>query len=162
MGHQVVVVEEEAAESYYLPNMKISTRVLLMFCVALVIIFICVYQPQHLMGVEYEVRVINGFTNNSSLALVIWCISDQYGDMGGRALQEGDDFGWRLKTSIWGNSHYYCTMKWDALRRSFYAFKISRDSQRCGPLKKCSWLVKEDGFYFSNDEINWKKEFSWY
>ncbi|XP_021291836.1 S-protein homolog 6-like [Herrania umbratica] len=147
---------------HYLPNMKIATRVLIMFCVAVGIIFMSVYQPEHFFGMEYEVRVINGFSNNSSLPLVIWCISQQDGDMGGRALQEGDDFGWRLKTNIWGNSHYLCTLKWDAKRRSFDAFKVPRDSQRCAPLKKCSWLVKEDGFYFSSDEVNWKKDFSWY
>ncbi|KAB2009349.1 hypothetical protein ERO13_A10G120900v2 [Gossypium hirsutum] len=153
---------KKRVQHHYLANMKISTRFLLMFFVALGIIFMCVYQPAHLFGMEFEVRVINGFSNNSSLPLVIWCISQQDGDMGGRALQEGDDFGWRLKTNIWGNSHYLCTMKWDAKRRSFDAFKVPRDSQRCAPLNKCSWLVKEDGFYFSSDEVNWKKDFSWY
>ncbi|XVE84785.1 hypothetical protein DITRI_Ditri17bG0040300 [Diplodiscus trichospermus] len=142
--------------------MKLSTSVVLMFCVALGIIFMSVYQPEHFFGMEYEVRVINGFSNNSSLPLVIWCISQQDGDIGGRALQEGDDYGWMLKTNIWSSSHYLCTMKWDAKRRSFDAFNVPRDRQRCAPLKKCSWLVKEDGFYFSSDEVNWKKDFSWY
>ncbi|KAE8718359.1 hypothetical protein F3Y22_tig00110015pilonHSYRG00236 [Hibiscus syriacus] len=133
-----------------------------MLFVACAIIFMSVYYTAgQFLGTEYEVRVINGFSNNSSLPLVIWCVSQQDGDMGGRALQEGDDYGWRVKTNIWGDFGYLCTLKWDGKRRSFEAFRVGRDSRRCGPLNKCSWLVKEDGFYFSSDEVNWKKHFSW-
>lgn len=142
-------------------NMKTLNSILLIFCLAIGIIFMSVLQPQHFYGVEYDVRVINGFTNNSSLALVIWCSSEE-GDMGGRALQAGDDYGWRLRTKIWGTTDFMCTMKWDQKRRRFHAFKVPRDSLRCNLFRKCSWLVKEDGFYFSNDEVNWKKDFSWY
>ncbi|CAL1366427.1 unnamed protein product [Linum trigynum] len=119
---------------------------------------------------EYDVRVINGFTNNSSLALVIWCSSggENFGDMGGRALQEGDDFSWTSMTTtdcFFGSSsddvNVVCTVKWDLRKREFDAFKATRDVRRCDRLRKCSWLVKEDGFYFSNDEVNWKKDFSW-
>lgn len=108
-------------------------------------------------GITYQIRVVNGFSNNSSLPLVIWCASRD-GDIGGRALQEGDDYAWDTSLSIWSPSPAYsCTMKWAATRKKFEAF----DRPRCGSLRKCSWLVKEDGFYFSNDEFNWVKDFSW-
>ncbi|CAI0397488.1 unnamed protein product [Linum tenue] len=112
---------------------------------------------------EYDVRVINGFTNNSSLALVVWCSSggEEFGDMGGRALQEGDDFSWTSTTTTSGGVNVVCTVKWDLRKRKFDAFKVARDVRRCYRPRKCSWLVKEDGFYFSNDEVNWKKDFSW-
>ncbi|KAB2625776.1 hypothetical protein D8674_017436 [Pyrus ussuriensis x Pyrus communis] len=141
--------------------MKILTSILLIFALAFVVICMSILEPQNFYGTEYNVRVVNGFTNNSSLPLVIWCAS-QNSDLGGRALQEHDDFSWSLRTSLWGTTDLFkCTMKWDRIRRSFEAFKASRDIQRCGPLRKCSWLVREDGFYFSNDEVNWKKDFSW-
>ncbi|KAK9288390.1 hypothetical protein L1049_016846 [Liquidambar formosana] len=118
-------------------------------------------QPEYLFqGLEYDVRVVNGFTSNSSLPLVIWCSSKDQ-NLGGRALQEGDDFSWSLKANFWGTAHFLCTIKWDQKRKSFDAFWVHRDSHRCGPLRRCFWLVKEDGFYFSNDETNWKKEFAW-
>ncbi|KAH7573098.1 hypothetical protein ACOSP7_006538 [Xanthoceras sorbifolium] len=144
--------------------MKLLTTIFIIICLSLLgIIFMSVLQPQHLYGIEYNVRVINGFTNNSSLPLVIWCSSGDGGDMGGRALQEGDDFSWSLKTNLWGSTNFLCTMKWDAARKRFDAFSVGRDSRRCyDPFRKCSWLVKEDGFYFSNDEVNWKKDFSWF
>ncbi|KAI6694069.1 hypothetical protein NL676_021779 [Syzygium grande] len=95
--------------------------------------------------------------------LVIWCSSDYHGDMGGRALQEGDDFSWVVRANFWGGAaRFVCTIKWDGTRRRFDAFKAERDGRRCGPLRKCSWLVREDGFYFSSDEVNWKKDFSWF
>ncbi|XP_039040156.1 S-protein homolog 5-like [Hibiscus syriacus] len=130
--------------------MKTSTHFLLMF---FGIIFMSVYPPGHFFGIEFEVRVINGFSNNSSLPLVIWCVSQQDEDMGGRALQESDDYGWRVKTNLWGSSDYLCTLKWDRKRRSFEGFKVGRDSQRCGSLNKRCWVVREDGFYFSRDEV---------
>ncbi|KAJ0036035.1 S-protein homolog 6-like [Pistacia vera] len=142
--------------------MNIHSSILLILLVALGIIFISLFQPeQYFFGTEYDVRVINGFSNNSSLPLVIWCSSED-SDLGGRALQEGDDFSWRLKTNFWGTTNFLCTMKWEGKRKRFDAFKVRRDCRRCNPFRKCSWLVKEDGFYFSNDEVNWKKDFPWY
>ncbi|KVH91049.1 Plant self-incompatibility S1 [Cynara cardunculus var. scolymus] len=121
------------------------------------------HQPQYfsIHGITYEIRVVNGFTNNSSLPLVIWCAS-QDANIGGRALQEGDDFSWDARISFWtANPAFSCTMKWDRTRKKFEAFQVHRDRPRCRLLRKCSWLVKEDGFYFSNDESNWVKDFSW-
>lgn len=143
-------------------KIRISLLLTLSLAIALFVVFTLISQPQHLNGMEYEVRVVNGFTDNSSLPLVIWCTSKD-GDMGGRALQEHDDFSWVVRTNFWGSgTHFFCTMKWDQKRKSFDAFKVPRDSYRCGLLRKCYWLVKEDGFYFSNDDVNWKKDFSWY
>lgn len=142
-------------------NMKLKTSFLLIFSLLLCLIFMSSIEPEYFYGVEYDVRVINGFKSNSSMPLVIWCHSLEK-DLGGRALQEGEDFGWRLRTNLWGTSKFFCTMKWDQRRRSFDAFNIAKDGQRCSPLRKCSWLVREDGFYFSSDEINWKKDFSWF
>ncbi|KAF4370872.1 hypothetical protein G4B88_012672 [Cannabis sativa] len=126
--------------------------------VAVLIIFVSFSGPVGLL--EYDIRIINGFSDNSSLPLVIWCASEQ-SDLGGRALQERDDFSWRVRTDMWGNPHFVCTMKWDRKRKKFDAFKVSRDVRRCSLLRKCSWLVTENGFFFSDDEINWKKDFSW-
>ncbi|KAM1746342.1 hypothetical protein ACFX11_012982 [Malus domestica] len=140
--------------------MKTLTIILLLCVLAFFVICMSI-EPHNFYGTEYNVRVINGFTNNSSLPLVIWCAS-QHSDLGGRALQEHEDFSWSLRTNLWSTTdRFKCTMKWDRIRRSFEAFKAPRDFQRCGPFRKCSWLVREDGFYFSNDEVSWKKDFSW-
>ncbi|KAF9688941.1 hypothetical protein SADUNF_Sadunf01G0040300 [Salix dunnii] len=132
---------------------KVLTKIFLVVSLAIGLIFMSINQSEYFCGLEYDVRVINGFTNNSSLPLVIWCSSDS-NDLGGRALQEGDDFSWRLQISFWCGNHFWCTVKWDAKRRRFDAFKVPRDLQRCSLFRKCSWLVREDGFYFSNDEVN--------
>lgn len=143
--------------------MKVGRSILVVTAVASVVIVMAtvVVQPEeYLLGREYEVRVINGFRNNSSLPLVIWCSSEE-ADLGGRALQEHDDFSWKMKTRLWSSNLMKCTMKWDRTRKRFDAFKASRDIQRCGPFRMCSWMVTEDGFYFSNDQVNWNKDFEW-
>ncbi|CAL0334502.1 unnamed protein product [Lupinus luteus] len=109
---------------------------------------------------EYHVRVINGFTDNSSLPLVIWCSSEEM-DLGGRALQEHDDFSWIMRLKFWSSNYMKCTMKWENIRKSFDAFQASRDTNRCGPYRLCSWMVTQEGFYFSNDGVNWRMDFLW-
>lgn len=140
---------------------KRLTSFLLMLFLGVYIVFMSARESGLFSGITYDVCVVNGFTNNSSLALVIWC-SSQSKDLGGRALQAGDDFSWSLRTRTWGAATlFHCTMKWDQRRTRFEAFQVQRDSQRCAPSRTCFWLVKEDGFYFSNDQVNWKKDFSW-
>ncbi|XP_038875976.1 S-protein homolog 5-like isoform X1 [Benincasa hispida] len=141
---------------------KILSTILVLFFFSSFSFFMFIIHPDrfYLHDVVFEVRVINGFRNNSSLPLVIWCSSKE-SDLGGRALQEHDDFSWKVTTKLWKSNQFSCTMKWDAKRRSFDAFKVPRDFYRCGNFKKCSWLVTEDGFYFSPDEVNWKKDFQW-
>ncbi|ESQ37232.1 hypothetical protein EUTSA_v10003022mg [Eutrema salsugineum] len=142
------------------PKQIIFLLIIIFF--TLTIIFTSMLQPQTmLLGKEYDVRVINSFRDNSSLPLVIWCNSPQ-GELGGRALQEGDDFRWTARIELWSwKADYTCTMKWESKRKRFDAFKISRDINRCGFTGKCSWSVREDGFYFSSDEVYWTKDFSW-
>ncbi|XP_019166027.1 PREDICTED: uncharacterized protein LOC109161915 [Ipomoea nil] len=124
--------------------------------------FISLKQPDRYLGsVVYDVHVINGFSDNSSMPLVVWCSSSADDDIGGRALQEGDEFSWSVKTIFWANIKFRCTMKFDRRRRRFEAFRRSRDVERCNPTRHCFWLVKKDGFYFGNDGINWRKDFSW-
>ncbi|KAM7252822.1 hypothetical protein ACFE04_008692 [Oxalis oulophora] len=150
-------------------NKRIFVTVLLFIALSILVVCSIFHPGNYFSEVEYNVRVTNGFTNNSSLPLVIWCISSEDMDIGGRALQERDDYSWSFKASpftfLWTwwqhNSNYRCTMKWDQRRKKFDAFKFPRDFRRCGPLRRCSWLVKEDGFYFSNDDLDWNKDFSW-
>ncbi|RVW34238.1 hypothetical protein CK203_115674 [Vitis vinifera] len=104
--------------------MKRISSFLLMFLLAAFIIFMSLKQSENFSGAEYDVRIVNGFTDNSSLALVIWCTSDNK-DIGGRALQVGDDFSWSVKTNLWGATPFHCTMKWDATRKQFDAFQVS-------------------------------------
>uniref|UniRef100_A0A3Q7I985 S-protein homolog n=1 Tax=Solanum lycopersicum TaxID=4081 RepID=A0A3Q7I985_SOLLC len=122
---------------------------------------ISIIQPDDYFEKIYNIHIINGFTNNSSVPLVVWCISSDNVDLGGRALQERDEFSWSVKSTFWKNTKFLCTMKFDNQRRSFQAFQRRRDIQRCYPTRECFWLVKEDGFYYSNDEIYWRKDFNW-
>ncbi|KAA8548483.1 hypothetical protein F0562_000250 [Nyssa sinensis] len=122
--------------------MKTHTVFLLILCLAACLMVMSNIRPpaDHFHGIVYDVRVINGFNNNSSLPLVIWC-SSRDSDIGGRALQEGDDFSWSVEAKFWDTSTdlFFCTMKWDQKRKSFEAFQVGRDRQKCGPLRKCSW-----------------------
>jgi hypothetical protein len=134
---------------------------LLCFSASIIIVMVVMQRSQYLFSSdEYYVRVINGFTNNSSVPLVIWCSSDEM-DLGSRAMQEHDDFSWIMRPNLWSSNHMKCTMKWDNIRKKFDAFKASRDAERCGTNRICSWRVTQDGFYFSNDEVNWRIDFTW-
>ncbi|KAI3823079.1 hypothetical protein L1987_04505 [Smallanthus sonchifolius] len=141
-------------------------QIFLLFLLASNIVFMCIKYHHNeydfsIQGVKYQIRVVNGFTNNSSLPLVIWCTTHD-GDIGGRALQEGDDYTWYTRLSFWTPTPAYsCTIKWDRTRKMFEAFQVHQGRARCGMSRKCLWLVKEDGIYFSNNESNWVKDFLW-
>ncbi|WJX27519.1 hypothetical protein P8452_16330 [Trifolium repens] len=139
----------------------VSVYLILCFASSIFIVVAMVQRTQHIFGGdEYYVRVINGFTDNSSVPLVIWCSSEEM-DLGGRALQEHDEFSWIMRPNFWSSNYMKCTMKWDSTRKSFDAFEASRDIERCRLHRLCSWRVTQDGFYFSNDEVNWRKDFIW-
>ncbi|PIN15537.1 hypothetical protein CDL12_11819 [Handroanthus impetiginosus] len=140
-----------------------KTFLILILCVALFTTYSSLKHIFNLENTTYDVRIINGFSNNSSLPLVVWCVSQDWGDIGGRALQERDDYSWIIKTKgfFWSSYRFVCTMKWDSRRKKFEAFQASRDKYRCGANRQCFWLVKEDGFYFSNNGVDWIKDFSW-
>lgn len=125
----------------------VSVYLILCFASSIIIVMAMIQRAQYLFGSdEYYVRVINGFTDNSSVPLVIWCSSEEV-DLGGRALQEHDDFSWIMRPNFWSSNHMKCTMKWDNIRKRFDAFKAFRDTNRCGPHRVCSWRVTQDGFY---------------
>lgn len=97
---------------------------------------------------------------------MVWCMSIKGRDLGGRALQEGDDYSWSQHVGhvVWpmaAEEDIKCTVKWEKRRRRFDAFRGLRDRYRCSPTGKCSWLVKEDGVYFSRDDVSWTKDFTW-
>ncbi|KAJ0806807.1 putative plant self-incompatibility S1 [Helianthus annuus] len=142
-------------------------QILLIFLISLQMVFMYIkyHKTEHyfsIQGVTYQIRVVNGFTNNSSEPLVIWCTSQDGVDMGGRALQEGDDYTWYARLTFWTPAPgYSCTIKWDQTRKTFETFQGHQGRHRCGTRRKCLWLIKEDGIYFGNDESNWVKDFSW-
>lgn len=150
--------------------MKPQNFLLLLFLptLALYIALLTLKQQLSAAGRTYTVRIVNGFSNNSSLPLVVWCVGPRGVDIGGRALQERDDYSWSVQVGFgWSSARtrFVCTVKWDRRRRKFEAFRARRDEYRCGGGGggggQCLWLVKEDGFYFSNDGIKWIKDFAW-
>ncbi|KAK4732717.1 hypothetical protein R3W88_025705 [Solanum pinnatisectum] len=112
---------------------------------------ISINQPDDYFEKIYNIHIINGFTNNSSVPLVVWCISSDNVDLGGRALQERDEFSWSVKSTFWKNTQFLF----------FKLFKEEGILKEVNPTRECFWLVKEDGFYYSNDEIYWRKDFNW-
>ncbi|KAM7466306.1 hypothetical protein LguiB_013868 [Lonicera macranthoides] len=84
-------------------------------------------------------------------------------DLGYRKLHVGEGYYWKFKDNFFGITLYFCHFYWQKKEKVFNVF--NRDTV-CdvvtGDIHKCYWLVKPDGFYFTNYKANptspdWKK-----
>ncbi|KAK2979999.1 hypothetical protein RJ640_020025 [Escallonia rubra] len=115
---------------------------------------------------EFQVNVVNGISDN----ILIRCQSKD-NDLGFHTLHVGDDFSWHFQTNLIGGTLFFCHFWWNSKDKSFNVFDETQWEDKCqyhegsGPFRKCFWLVKPDGFYFSNYNgpfpTGWEKIYGW-
>ncbi|KAL2469550.1 Plant self-incompatibility protein S1 family [Abeliophyllum distichum] len=99
----------------------------------------------------YDVHVVNGLPDSPN-PLWVHCASGN-DDLGERILHENEDFHWHFRDGILGRTLFFCHFWWGSKQRSFEVF---HNPEKCEfgygrhDHNPCYWLVKPDGFYFSN------------
>lgn len=107
----------------------------------------------------FEVHVINGFTDGSK-PLIIHCKSKD-DDLGEHSLKVGEDFRWHFKINIWFSTLFFCDFNWGQMSRTFNVFTFRKEGKFCSKTGNCYWLPTERGFYLSNDNFTWVKQYEW-
>ncbi|KAL4575020.1 hypothetical protein LXL04_021860 [Taraxacum kok-saghyz] len=106
---------------------------------------------------RFTVSIIDAEVNY----LMVHCKSDD-NDLGDRQLVHGQRFNWSFRMNFLFTTHFFCTFRSMTPDFSTELKSITFDvfqlyiSTRCGErgqgsVKKCYWLVKNDGFYLSMD-----------
>ena len=112
---------------------------------------------------HYTLHVINDFKTNEK-PLVIHCWTDNSGshDLGERTLWKLDEFSVRFRERFLRLTHYWCQMRHDQLYKERIVLYDSNGPQfKCLKGKNCYWSIREDGFFFSEDQQNWVKYQAW-
>ncbi|KAM7466301.1 hypothetical protein LguiB_013863 [Lonicera macranthoides] len=116
-----------------------------------------------------EVHIVNGLPVNTWW-LVFRCQSKD-DDLGYQKLLVGQEYYWKFRVNLFGTTLFFCHFYWGDKDKVFDVFKASTHIPDCSPvdedIPRCYWLVKDDGFYFSNkmgdpaDSFDWEKLYSW-
>lgn len=116
----------------------------------------------------YTVFIMDGEIDN----LKVHCKSGD-DDIGDKSLVVPQYFHWTFRMNIVGTTRFYCDFRWmtgnDTVlkEKTFDVFNM-RIMFMCGErfdVNNCYWLVRQDGFYFANDDKpfpdGWQFMFNW-
>ena len=108
--------------------------------------------------IPFEVFVVSQLPANSSL-LHIHCASKD-NDLGDHDLHRDGQFRWQFRMNFWGTTEFWCHFWWNSKDRRFTVMRWSFAKIHCGHdlliRNTCFWMVREDGFYFSNRGISYE------
>ncbi|KAH7834165.1 hypothetical protein Vadar_013316 [Vaccinium darrowii] len=110
---------------------------------------------------EYTVFIVSAVSNNPK-PLRIHCQSGD-DDLGFHDIKSGENFNWSFRLNLISSTRYYCHFWWDSKEKSFDVFyyeTVALKCQRPGPFT-CVWIVRPEGFYLSNGNATWYKEYDW-
>ncbi|KAL7124374.1 hypothetical protein ABFS83_14G044400 [Erythranthe nasuta] len=106
-----------------------------------------------------DVHIYNDLPKNSK-SLLLHCASKN-DDLGNHTLYPGQEFSWSFRTNIVSTTLFFCHFWWGSKQSAFDVF----DSNWYFTYDINNYMVKEDGFYFSNDgddhEKGVRKRSSW-
>ena len=116
-----------------------------------------------------EVHIVNGLPDNTH-SLVVRCQSKD-DDFGYHTLLLGQEFSWKFHINIFGRTLYFCHFWLQGIKdRSFDVYDDWNEKPHCADnlndIKTCYWLVKDDGFYYSDykadlNSSDWQKWLPW-
>lgn len=126
---------------------------------------IALYLISPICCMKNTVEVINGLPDDSK-PLEVRCQSKD-DDLGHRILQPHEEFWWRFKPTLIGNTLFFCHFWWNGKDKSFDVYDNNKMGGKCinrsVGTNTCYWLVQQDGFYFSNINIvsGYEKKYDW-
>ncbi|OIT37765.1 hypothetical protein A4A49_58844, partial [Nicotiana attenuata] len=99
-----------------------------------------------------HVHIVDGIQANSP-QLSFHCQSDD-DDLGYHYPTLNQEFQFDFKLRVFAVTLFYCHFWWGTKQAMFDVFRVDGACSVYGGLdtKQCYWLIKEDGFYFANQE----------
>ncbi|KAJ0091862.1 hypothetical protein Patl1_26796 [Pistacia atlantica] len=107
----------------------------------------------------YRVHIINGFSNNDN-PLIIHCYSKD-DDLGEHSLLMNDEFKFKFGRNVWTVTRFVCDMRSGLKSKKIIVFLMGDEGKRCRGTGHCFWSIRDDGFYFCNDNKSWVKRYDW-
>ncbi|KAL7229843.1 hypothetical protein ACSBR2_008405 [Camellia fascicularis] len=109
------------------------------------------------------VHIINSLPANSKPLLARCQSRDD--DFGMHTLTNGQEFYWRFYINFFGSTLFFCHFYWDTKDVSQVVFDNRIFENYCQTPHthddNCYWSVRSDGFYLSDDNSTWSKQYDW-
>ncbi|KAL5848459.1 hypothetical protein ACOSQ4_006472 [Xanthoceras sorbifolium] len=122
------------------------------------IMILLVFMTSTPVAFAYVVEVTNNLSsNNKPLVMHCWSHDD---DLGVHTLWNSQGWDWKFGQKFLGRTHFLCEMKHDTKEKTIDVFDSNNERLSCDISLKCSWSVRDDGFYF--DAGNYKGFFKIY
>ncbi|EYU39676.1 hypothetical protein ABFS82_06G182900 [Erythranthe guttata] len=121
-------------------------------------------QPNCVFTRKWEIRVVNRLPLYSIEPLQLHCASKNK-DLGNHTLDVFEDLSWSFCDNIFGNTLFFCHLKWNSNRgpkhKAFDVF-TSKWLAECGS-GICYWSADEDGIRFTGSDPpnHWQKIYDW-
>lgn len=148
-------------------DVKLNFKMGLIFTKILLLLFHLILLSNFLLMIhggiivypKFEVRVLNDINSTKSPPLRIHCASGD-DDLGNHTLYYLQNFHWQFRINFWLTTRFFCHFWWDNKQRVFDVFyagwhEFCEDPDSFDDINLCYWVVKTDGFYFTN-----KRQFS--
>ncbi|KAL5851370.1 hypothetical protein ACOSQ3_006488 [Xanthoceras sorbifolium] len=122
------------------------------------IMILLVFMTSTPVAFAYVVEVTNNLSsNNKPLVMHCWSHDD---DLDVHTLWNSQGWDWKFGQKFLGRTHFLCEMKHDTKEKTIDVFDSNNERLSCDISLKCSWSVRDDGFYF--DAGNYKGFFKIY
>lgn len=117
---------------------------------------------------KYKIIVLNDIIQKNAAPLKVHCQSKD-NDLGYHILPFARDLDWSFRANFWATTRFYCHFWWGRKQRAFDVF-YDGWSEFCDAPKDsidnrnyCFWVVRTDGFYFSNRLLNstLERKYTW-
>ncbi|KAE8698834.1 putative Leucine-rich repeat receptor-like protein kinase family protein [Hibiscus syriacus] len=120
---------------------------------------------EDMVFINYHIHIVNDLPNDMPPGvppLKIHCKSGDR-DIGEMPMFPHDDYQFDTKVDWFATTLFFCSVDWlEGKQQSFDAFVARRDEHRCRKYhNSCLWSVREDGIYFSDDNLNWFNTYPW-
>ncbi|KAJ0010081.1 hypothetical protein Pint_33737 [Pistacia integerrima] len=107
---------------------------------------------------RFRVHIINALSHDN-LDIHCYSLDD---DLGEHNLGVGGDFTFKFGEHVILHTRFWCDMKYGSDHsKTIDVFTENIGNKHCCHTRKCFWSVREDGFYFSNNNQSWVKWYDW-
>lgn len=108
---------------------------------------------------QYNIHIVNNITSRTG-ELIVRCKSAD-DDLQDRYMYKGEDWQWQFRVNFFRSTLFSCDARWGQLKKSFNAFDTDSLSFKCEDTSTCFWSIRDEGMYFSCDDLNYVKQYEW-
>ncbi|KAL5781300.1 hypothetical protein ACOSP7_006329 [Xanthoceras sorbifolium] len=130
------------------------SRVRMSYFFLITILLVLMAQTQTAFAVDFNPKVTVSVTNelsNNAIPLFMHCWSHN-DDLGVHTLWKTNEWHWEFRNDFLRRTHFLCNFRHGTREKTIDVYDKNNRKLRCFETRHCNWFVKDDGFYFFNED----------